>query len=376
MSVERASRRVRILHCLAILICWTCAVVLSGCKDEEIRRYSVEKPQQLDGPTLDKPTDRLLGAIIPRGEQTWFFKVIGRADDLDSEIETFRAFVRSVRFAEGQSTEPTWKLPEGWRQDPPSGMRFATLQFGPEEKSLELTVIALPTAQDNESAYILSNINRWRGQLGLPPISQQQSLKQTESIEMDGATATIVSIAGHSKEGGMARPHFAASPAVEPQPAAQSPPLTFDKPEVWIEGKVGGMRKAAFTVTDDEQTVEITVIDLAEAAGDRLSNINRWRGQVQLDQITQEQLDRQIKKIQVGDNAADYVELVGPEDSQPQQTILGVIAIHSGRAWFIKLKGDARLAENEKQRFESFVKSVTFPSASNDLSVSGADNGQ
>ncbi len=67
-----------------------------------------------------------------------------------------------------------------------------------------------------------------------------------------------------------------------------------------------------------------------------------------------------MKQIQVGNGTGDYVELVGPEDAQPQQSILGVIAIDAGRAWFIKLKGAARLAENEKQRFEAFVKSVKF----------------
>lgn len=351
--------------CFAMLVCSVSVLMLAGCQEnEEIRRYSVEKPTRLDSPTTDKPTDRLLAAIVPRSEQTWFFKVTGRADALDQEMETFQAFVRSLRFTEGQPGHPTWTLPEGWRELPASGMRFATLQFGPKEEPFELTVIPLPSLQDNQNAYLLSNINRWLGQLSRPPIDQQQMTEQSSKIELDGATATIVSFSGNLKQGGMTRPPFAASPTARPDPirppAGKSPPITFSKPEGWIEGKVGGMRKAAFKVSDGEETVEITIIDLAEAAGDRLSNVNRWRKQVQLDTITQEQLDRDMKPIEVGGGTGDYVELVGPEDAQPQESILGVITIDAGRAWFIKLKGTARLVENEKQRFESFVKSVKF----------------
>ena len=358
---------------LVLLVCSASAVMLAGCQEnEEIRRYSVEKPLRLDspihGPTLDEPTDRLLAAIVPRGEQTWFFKVTGPANALDKEAEPFQAFVRSLRFAEDQPGHPTWTLPEGWRELPASGMRFATLQFGPKEEPFDLTVIPLPSPQDNQNAYILSNINRWRGQLSRPPIDQQQMTEQSSKIELGSApnmvTATIVSILGNLKQDSMTRPPFAASPAARPDPirprAGESSPITFSKPEGWIEGKVGGMRKAAFKVSDGEETAEITIIDLAEAAGDRLSNVNRWREQIQLDTITQEQLDRDMKPIEVGEGTGDYVELVGPNDAQPQESILGVITIHSGRAWFIKLKGAARLAENEKQRFEAFVKSVKF----------------
>ncbi len=372
---------------LVLPICSASVVVLAGCQEnEEIRRYSVEKQgvekmappdNALIIPTPGKPTDRLLAAIVPRGEQTWFFKVTGRADALDKETETFRTFVRSLRFAEGQGGHPTWTLPEGWRAIPASGMRFATLQFGPKEEPFELTVIPLPSPQDDQNAYILSNINRWRGQLSRPPIGQQQMAEQSEQFDLDDATATIVSILGNLKQDNMTRPPFAssrpfaASPAAKPDPirpkTGELSPIIFSKPEGWVEGEVGGMRKAAFKVTDGEKTVEITVIDLAGAAGDRLSNINRWREQIQLDTITQEQLDRDMKSIEVGDGTGDYVELVGPEDAQPQESILGVITIHSGRAWFIKLKGAAGLAENEKQRFESFVKSVKFTPSSGSL---------
>jgi hypothetical protein len=59
--------------------------------------------------------------------------------------------------------------------------------------------------------------------------------------------------------------------------------------------------------------------------------------------------------------AGKFVELVAPEDASPRETILGVIAIRGDQSWFVKLKGDSKLAAREKERFETFVKSIRFP---------------
>ena len=60
-----------------------------------------------------------------------------------------------------------WSLPKGWRELPGSGMRAATL-LPPGGGKLEGTVIALPGDVGGE----LANVNRWRGQLGLPSIDE------------------------------------------------------------------------------------------------------------------------------------------------------------------------------------------------------------
>ncbi len=156
----------------------------------------------------------------------------------------------------------------------------------------------------------------------------------------------------------------------DPSSAAKGP-LTYETPEGWLPGKAGGMRKAAFRVRRNRQQVDITVIDLAAAAGKLLPNIKRWRRQIQMEEsVTQEKLDREIKQIKVGPVTGHYIELVGPEDAESRKSILAVIAIHEGKAWFFKLMGDAELAEREKKRFEAFVQSVRFESSG------GADHGK
>jgi hypothetical protein len=41
---------------------------------------------------------RMLGAVVPHGGQTWFFKMTGPADAVGRQRDAFEAFLKSVRF--------------------------------------------------------------------------------------------------------------------------------------------------------------------------------------------------------------------------------------------------------------------------------------
>lgn len=60
-----------------------------------------------------------------------------------------------------------WATPPGWTQRPGDGMRAATLAPPPAAGKAEATVVALPGDVGGE----LANVNRWRGQLSLPPVA-------------------------------------------------------------------------------------------------------------------------------------------------------------------------------------------------------------
>jgi hypothetical protein len=140
--------------------------------------------------------------------------------------------------------------------------------------------------------------------------------------------------------------------------AAPGSGLAFVAPPEWKAGELNQFRKASFTVADGEQKAEITVIDLDPGSGDLLANVNRWRGQVGLLPVTAAELASSVKKIDAFGVQGDYVELVGPSGVAKGQTLLGVMAFAGGRAWFVKLIGDSDLAAREKDRFETFVKSI------------------
>ena len=60
-----------------------------------------------------------------------------------------------------------WSLPKGWTELPGGGMRFATFK-SPYAGKLEATVVVLPGPAGGE----LANVNRWRGQIGLPALDE------------------------------------------------------------------------------------------------------------------------------------------------------------------------------------------------------------
>ena len=60
-----------------------------------------------------------------------------------------------------------WTLPKGWTETDGGGMRFATLK-APAAGKLDVSVVVLPGPAGGE----LANVNRWRGQIGLPPMDE------------------------------------------------------------------------------------------------------------------------------------------------------------------------------------------------------------
>ncbi|MEX2285823.1 MAG: hypothetical protein WD648_01960 [Planctomycetaceae bacterium] len=156
----------------------------------------------------------------------------------------------------------------------------------------------------------------------------------------------------------VARDAGAKSPLMRPSPAS---PLTYTAPEGWRPGQTGAMRAAAFDVVDGDKKLEITVISLPPS--DLLENVNRWRDQVHIAPMTDEQLKSAVKTVPVGSLSGDFVELVGTDNEKRPETILGVIVTQADRAWFFKLKGNAELASREKDRFLAFVQSTRFGGA-------------
>lgn len=197
--------------------------VLAGCGgQEEIERYYVDKPSAGgagdSSPTSPHPNgmaaeppvgtaanphepavatkQRLLGAIIPRGSQCWFFKMIGPADAVAPHAEEFAALVESIHFGEGEGTTPTWDLPEGWHQDPGGGMRLATIRPDPDDPALEMSVIPLQFRGDDVEEYVLANVNRWRAQVGLVEIDASGLAEEAAAVELGDTTATVVDVEG------------------------------------------------------------------------------------------------------------------------------------------------------------------------------------
>ena len=313
---------------------------------------------------------RMLGALLPSGNQTWFFKVTGPVEQVASHEDGFVAFLKSLSF---DGDEAKWELPEGWAQKPGDGIRHATIEIEAGAEPLALSVTKLPSPEGGKyDEYVLANINRWRGQLRQGPLKQSELDTEVKTIESDAGSIRWINISGVKGADNMRRPPFApfankgrpAGPSQAPGPpeptAPTKPPanLPFEyaKPGGWELAAGNQFSKIAFKVESAAgETLSITVSDLAAAASALGPNINRWRGQVGLDRVSDAQINEEIKAVKVGDAPGSYVVLKGDK-----RTILGVIAVRGDKTWFLKAIGENGVAEQEKRKFENFVKSFNF----------------
>jgi hypothetical protein len=333
--------------------CGIAAVCLVGCQKDEIRRYLAPRPVEIhEEAKSEKPKTRMLAALIPHDQHTWFFKLSGPEQAVTAHKEEFDQLLRSVHFTSQQDQPITWMNPEGWERQAGNEMRFATLRLKAKDNPLEISVTDLPPS----AASVLPNVNRWRGQLGLPAVSESDLPKVTAQLKIDSATATTVDFTGVSKEGGKMAP-FARKPPPVTEPRrleAARPGVKYSKPEGWQELPPGGFRLAGFRVVEGDKLAEITITPLSAASGSLLANVNRWRGQINLGDLSEDELQRLVREIKVDGALSPYVDMVG------RQRVLGVVVARGDRKWYFKMIGDPDLVGKQKPAFESFLESVRF----------------
>lgn len=143
-----------------------------------------------------EPPLRMLAVLLPEGDGAWSFLLKGPPEKLAAQEAAFDQFIASVSFpghnhgdeasagpaaptadaaATGASTQPadtrtyTLKnvtLPAGWVEDPtPRELRFTTYNIGAGNEQASVVVTRLPRTFGS----LADNINRWRGEVGLPP---------------------------------------------------------------------------------------------------------------------------------------------------------------------------------------------------------------
>lgn len=375
----------------AVVLLLLCVAMFS-CKKEEIQTYKAPKdpenqaraaaPQPTTPPAYGENAQRLLGAIAVYKDKTWYFKLVGPVARVTEAADQFHTFVHSLQFSDDPARPVTWQLPEGWKQSPSAGgsLRFATLVPG---GGLEVTVIPLEGASGGPQ----ENINRWRGQIGLEPVEDTRELLGfVETHEVNGMLVMEIDMTGPGGSGGPApnapltgnpppalaapRAPFAQqgapiaagqnlAPVIEQIP--EDSPLTFTVPQGWRMHEPSGMRKADLSVAEDTQVAQTTVIPLSGPAGGLLSNVNRWRGQVGLQQVDADQLAREAVEVEVDGIKGHLVDLAAPESAGAERLrILGVILQRGDTSWFIKMTGPHDLVVREKDQFQALVKSIKF----------------
>ncbi len=311
---------------------------------------------------------RMLAAMVPHEKRVWFFKLLGPDEEVAEQVDAFHELLASISF---DADRPSWKLPENWKEQAGSGMRFATLNAG--QPGLDVSVISLPAPQD-----VLENVNRWQNQLQSPAFSKDQLAEASDQIQIDGEVATVVNLSGTLAPGGGGPPMmrgagpFASGPSPGAGPFATnrpptsaasgaSPPVSnpgfeYTVPESWAPGRSGGIRKLAFVTDEDGEETELTVTTLGKAGAGVLPNVNRWRGQIGLEPIASAGLEDLTSEIDFSGNRATLIELRGKEKSMRV-----VMAERGNVVWFFKMMGSTDAITRQEKNFMEFIQSVKFP---------------
>ena len=350
----------RILCPVILALC----VIASGCRDKQITRYQIPKEDDAPAPAFadeSKPVNQPTGTL-------------------------------------------TWTLPQGWESKPASGMRVATFVVqGVSTDALDISVVSFPGDGGDD----LANVNRWRGQVGLNPLTQDQLSSALLPIQSAAGTLQLTDSAGSATGGKPAKRMLAAwlrlggkawffkllgePAAVNDQknnfvsflkslnasasvvPVAATPPLIgapmdmsstavptsdgasllWTPNKAWTLKPAVAMRKATFSAGE----AEIAISAFPGDVGGPLANVNRWRNQVGLSAIDQAELDKTSTTLEVHGLHFMVIEAVGTNS----KAIVAALLPWNGSTWFFKLTGSKDAVMAQKTAFTEFLKSVKTP---------------
>jgi len=376
------------------------ALFVAGCHRDEVKVYRVAKdqdqPQQQTAPAL--PTDSPNPSLPP-----------GHPDVSSVPAASLPAASAAAL------PQLSWQTPDGWTEVPPGEMRVASFKIqGQNGKQADVSVIPLPGMPGTDDA----NVNRWRGQVGLPPVSPEELKKSGENVEAASQPAQLYDIAGQNPGNGetarilgviqhrddavwffkmtgdtdlveQQKPAFitflksvsftAAAPtrlpashpsignmgmstAAAPGPISGEGKPNWQVPAGWQEVPGGQFLIAKFTIAGDSgAAAAVNVSGSPGEGGGLVGNVNRWRGQLGLAPLSEPEVNKSVASIDVQGGKASLVDLSGT-DSRTGQPIrlVGVMVPQPGQTWFYKLMGDAKVVESQKDAFTQFVQGVKY----------------
>ena len=294
-----------------------------------------------------------------------------------------------------------YDLPDGWQELPPTQFRIINLQI-PGEQPAEVTLTMLM----GNGGGVRANLDRWRRQVGLAPMSDEEFLALGERTVFDQA-ATYVELRG-SYEGmdgtkipdaGLfgavfardqsalfvkmtgpadlladqrgafhgfldslalaARPSSSpgAGSAAAPQPGTSASWLRWDAPVGWDEQAASSsFREVTFRKGDVEMYI-------STARGGVLANVNRWAAQLGLDPLDEAGLAALETTPMLGRTATVFEgagALQGMRDPEPKpdQRMLAAIVENAGVIVTLKATGPSAEVAAIRADFISLASSI------------------
>ena len=155
-------------------------ILLTGCKDREITAYRAakDKPDAAMPPATAADTNNLPPGHPPIGVGA---QPAPGADMANTAVPT------------ASGSDLRWTAPAAWTAKPLGAMRKGSYTLKGAGGKADLSITAFPGATGGLEA----NLNRWRGQVGLAPLSPAEVVAATEKFESSGLQVIVVDYAGN-----------------------------------------------------------------------------------------------------------------------------------------------------------------------------------
>jgi hypothetical protein len=335
--------------------------VLAGCERDEIKKTTVERPDD----DIGSGSVHLLAAIAESGEDVWFFKLVGRHDIVEVVSPAFFQVIDSLKFAPKAEQTLTWTVPKEWTEDKSKQMRFATLKPGVE--GIEIAISKLPPS----SAALKPNVDRWRQlDLNLGKISLRNLPKVHRQHKVGDREVTIVDMRGPGHEKPKAKPKMDIFPGLEQGKDAGPMKgktggrgVKYTLPEGWQELPAGPVASAKIGIRDGGKEAQVAITSIGGGMlGGLLANVNRWRQEVSLAPLTEADLKSLgDKSLSIDQKPAKMLDLSGSS----QRSVV-VWLEHNDSMWYFKLRGDREVVAKNLKKYETFLQSVIFTGAADE----------
>jgi hypothetical protein len=162
-------------HSLPALAALT--LLFAACRDPKVAAYRVPKEKEPEAPAAAEAGDT---PSAPNGPAT------------PPAAAGANANMAATPVATATGAGLIWTAPATWKTKAASAMRKGSYAIGEAGAEADLSITAFPGDVGGE----LANINRWRGQVSLPPLAGADVAAAVTRLNDNGLSITIVDFAG------------------------------------------------------------------------------------------------------------------------------------------------------------------------------------
>lgn len=158
---------------------------------------------------------------------------------------------------------------------------------------------------------------------------------------------------GHNHEGEGHEGHNHEGEAHKPTAAAK---LKWTLPKGWKEGPGDSPFVVAALMPPVSGDVKASVAKAKGGPALERANVDRWRGQIQLPPVTDDELAKGRKLIKTPYGKAILYDFTGKDAKK--RLVVAAFTVSEEDAWFVKLTGDAALVAKAYPEFMKLIESV------------------